>query len=363
MLANGVVQISNPPRALASIRFRVSDSILRDIGGLQSREDDEFNHRNGYLTGATFSRGGLAVIDWTRVRLFDSRGIQTAVVGQKGSGPNEFQGLTQLCRFGGDSLLVMDDNLRRASIISPQGEIVRQFPYAQFGGTGVKILGDGCFADGSFAAQTFSRAAGESIMESYVVHIRADGAVVDSLGRFPQPSFAGVGRYMRLHLRGDFLYVNDPRTSDVRRYDMHGRLRRVVQMRDESRTMSDKDAAMWGGAGAVAAAGSGAPSSRQERPRTLTWPFYRDVLIDSNDRLWVLDFPPEQNAPDRWTAYDSTGAVLGAVIVSRGPPMGTSPLLWPTTFIDADRDQILLLEHDADGAAHFRTRRLIPVER
>ena len=83
--------------------------------------------------------------------------------------------------------------------------------------------------------------------------------------------------------------------------------------------------------------------------------------------MWVLDFPANEDAPDRWTAYDSSGRVIGAVELKRGPrrPIPNPPAGGPTTFpgsppifVDAMGDVILLLEHDDDGAAHFVTRRL-----
>jgi len=89
----GVEVVSNPARLTAPLTLRLSDSALLKVGGFRGNANDEFNHLNGYLTGVLLSDGGLALADWTRVRIFDDRGEQTAVVGTEGSGPGEFRGV------------------------------------------------------------------------------------------------------------------------------------------------------------------------------------------------------------------------------------------------------------------------------
>jgi len=356
---NGVSMIENPPRLGVPASFRLGDSVVRDVGGLKERSEDEFNHRNGFLTGVRLSTGGLAVIDWTRVRLFDSTGVQTSVVGRQGRGPGEFIGLIQICRLAGDSLLVLDQS-RRLTVISPQGAIVRQSTIAD-----LMLTGAGCFGDGTVVTQAFDVATARQLRETYAVRRRDDGTVVDTIGVFPALAFAGIGQYMRLHPHGQFLYVSDPRKNEVRRFRLDGTLDQVVRMGDKARPIDTESAQRWLG-GPVAAAGSGAPDEGMPKPEEQTWPFYRNLLIDGTGRLWVRDFPADDAAPDRWTVYDTTGVLVGAVDIPRSapravpnPPPGapsTRPGFAPE-LVDAFGDFVILLERDADDAAHFITRR------
>ncbi len=357
---NGVAMIENPARLGAPATFTLGDSAVRDIGGLAEREEDEFNHKNGFLTGVTLANGGLAVIDWTRVRLFDSAGTQIAVAGRDGRGPGEFSGLTQICRLPGDTLLVFDMS-RRLTVLSPQGAVVRQSVVTE-----LALTGDGCFDDGTVVTQTFDKGVTAAVRETRAVRRRDDGSIVDTIGVFPALSFSGAGQYMRLHPHGRFLYVSDPRRNEVRRFRLDGTLDQVVRMADKARAIEAQAAQRWLG-GPVAAAGSPDAGGDAGPSGDLTWPFYRGIKIDGTGRLWVRDFPADDTAPDRWTVYDSAGVFVGSLDVPRSPPRavpnpppGAPPMMpgFAPELVDAFGDFVILLERDADGAAHFRTRRI-----
>lgn len=72
------------------------------------------------------STGQIALLQWQdyTVRFFDSSGAFLASVGREGAGPGEFR---RLVRAGwiGDTLWVGDTQLRRATLISPDFEVVR----------------------------------------------------------------------------------------------------------------------------------------------------------------------------------------------------------------------------------------------
>lgn len=363
LTVNGVHLVENPPRAAAPIVFRLGDSVLRDIGGLKEYDEDEFNHRSGFLTGVSFSDGGLAVIDWTKVRIFDAAGAQTAVVGRNGSGPGEFRGLMRLCRTRGDTLIAFDGNLRRITIFARNGFMIRQFETPLNG-----FQNDGCFNDGTFTTQMVLRPTGDEVPLTAALHLDLNGKVFDSIGVFPSMSFRGVSQYASLVVRGPSLYISDPRKNEVRRFDATGKLTGIIRMADKPRAMTADEATRWLG-GPVAAAGSAGSAAPTATPAAgaATWPFYRGILVDSDQRLWVRDFPADDSAPERWTAYDSAGLVIGALDLPRGPvrtmmnpqtrQSETIPGM-PPMFIDARGNEIILLERDSDGAAHFRTRKI-----
>jgi len=82
--------------------------------------------------------------------------------------------------------------------------------------------------------------------------------------------------------------------------------------------------------------------------------------------MWVRDFPRDQQAPERWTVYDTTGVVIGSLELPRSAPreienprtrvMQRIPGLVPK-FVDASGDVLVLLERDSDNSAWFVTRR------
>ncbi|MCC6244710.1 MAG: hypothetical protein IT353_17830 [Gemmatimonadaceae bacterium] len=357
---NGVTMIENPARVDAPVTLRLSDSVWRDIGGVQEVADNEFNHRNGFLTGVALKNGGLAVIDWMRVRLFDSSGTQTAVVGREGRGPGEFFGLTWICAMAGDTVLVYDQQ-RRVSKISPSGVLVNQAAVPD-----MSTPSGGCFDDGSFVTQAFSRTSSLDVRNVAAERRGADGVVVDTVGILPVYYFTGVSQYVGLKMHGQFVYVSDPRKNEVHRYRMDGALNQVLRMADEARAISAEDAQFILG-GPVAAMGSAPDAEPAPKVKDATWPFYKSIRVDRDGRLWIEDFPLDENAPDRWTAYDSTGAAVGTLLLPRGPrrAVPNSPPGAPATmpgsvpeFVDAFGDFVILLERDEDGAAHFRTRKM-----
>jgi hypothetical protein len=360
---DGVPVVVQPARYGSPATLVLDDTVRRDIGGLKERDEDEFDHGNGFLTGLSRADGGLAVIDQHRVRLFDSSGAPIAVVGRQGRGPGEFLGLTLLCRVADDRVVVFDQ-ARRVTVIAAEGAIEQQSTLPE-----LAFVSDGCFDDGSFLVQTYTRSASAEVQEMPAVHMRADGSIVDTIGRFPMGGFRGVSQFVRLHARGRYLYVSDPRTSEVRRYTTNGVLDRILRTDDAPRRMPDGEAQRWLG-GPVAAAGSGSQRNDGDPSATeVTWPFYRDLHIDASGRVWIRDFPEDDEAPDRYAIYDSTFAFVGRLDLPRGPrravpnrPAGapeTAPGVAPD-LVDALVDEVVLLVRDADGAAHFVTRRLRP---
>lgn len=358
---NGVTMIENPARSDAPVTLRLSDSVWRDIGGVQEVADNEFNHRNGFLTGVALKNGGFAVIDWMRVRLFDSSGTQTAVVGREGRGPGEFFGLTWICAMAGDTVLVYDQT-RRVSVIAPTGVVARQYVTPD-----ASVPSRGCFDDGSFVTQDFTRTVADDVPSVAAERRSAnDGSIVDTVGILPMQRFRGVSQYVGLRVQGRFVYVSDPRKNEVRRFRIDGALDQVLRMADKSRPIAKEDAQRVLG-GPVAAAGSASKSAASPSVTDETWPFYQSILVDRDGRLWVQDFPLNDDAPDRWAAYDTTGAPLGTLHVPRAPrrtianPNTGAPLSVPgfaPDLVDAFGDFVILLERDEDGAAHFRTRKV-----
>lgn len=83
--------------------------------------------------------GGLVVANsgTASLHFFDRAGRVLRSVGRRGSGPGEYQDIGGVTSLPGDSLIVWDGMLRRATVLSPAGEFIRAFPLeAPFDGGG-----------------------------------------------------------------------------------------------------------------------------------------------------------------------------------------------------------------------------------
>lgn len=92
------------------------------------------------ITGAVFQRAGrIAIADCGsgEIRFFSSKGEFISKVGGIGSGPGEHLMLARLIAGPGDSLATFDVRLRRLTVFSPAGQVVRTVPIA----AGIDVLG------------------------------------------------------------------------------------------------------------------------------------------------------------------------------------------------------------------------------
>ena len=108
-------------------RLSYDSAALVVLGGLRADPEDEFNHRNGFLFGTELSDGSFAVIDEHRVRIIARDNTQRTVFGKSGRGPRESLGFSAVCATRGDTLVAYDIFLRRISVLTGKGELVRQF--------------------------------------------------------------------------------------------------------------------------------------------------------------------------------------------------------------------------------------------
>lgn len=105
------------PRVAA---WPVSAEPVLEIGVLSGEEPYQFDR----VTGAVrLPDGGVVVTDAGsgQVRFFDAQGRFVRAQGSKGQGPGEWSGPDRVRALGGDSLLVLDNNLRRQGILGLDG--------------------------------------------------------------------------------------------------------------------------------------------------------------------------------------------------------------------------------------------------
>jgi len=333
-----VIQVA--PRATVKGAFTMGAKPVFDVGGIQDNPEDEFDHKNGYLRAVTLSDGGLAVIDRVKVRLFDARGTQRAVVGALGRGPNEFVELNLHCRTRGDTVVVHDGNAR-VSVISPTGKIVRQIPDAAKGQLGR----NGCFDNGTVLLQK----AGSGGTENPTVLVNVvdlNGMTVQSLGEAPRESYrARLRTPVHAFAQGAFVVVADSRTNEIRQL---GDAARAVTYR-----LGDEIEKAPANVQPSVTAAKGSTGPEIQYAASPSWPLYDQVLPGANGSLWIQSYKRDQTEPDVWVQMDVAGKLIGKLSIPKPPEPRRRLQVQEFT-----NDGVLVDYTDADGATHFQLFRL-----
>lgn len=315
------------------------------LGGLRNSPDEEFDSRHPFLAPVRLSDGHIAVGDWSSIKFYDAKGTFLRSVGRSGSGPGEFGQLRQLCRLKGDTLLAIGYSDRRLSLWAPDGAFLRAVPPLGF------IAGDPCFDDGSLlavAASSGRASASATPGQARYVRVRLDGVTAASLGWLPVEEYGlPVFRIVSVVATGNSILVADGKAYDVRTYDLSGRLRRILRVRDATVPIPDVE---WN---RLIARSTPAVRARADalRQRPL-YPAYAEVRADPAGRTWVHDYRDRT----RWVVFDVEGALLGTVTV----PTFDGRVATIAAF---ETDELVLRYHDADGAVVLGWYRLIPVRR
>ena len=79
------------------------------------------------------------MLDGAAVLVFDRGGRFLRAIGRKGSGPNEYRGPSDVLSLPGDSVLVLDPENARATVISPQFQYVRSISFPSTFGRGAVL--------------------------------------------------------------------------------------------------------------------------------------------------------------------------------------------------------------------------------
>jgi hypothetical protein len=337
------------PVVKASQELRRARAMILDpapevsIGGVQDDPEDEFNHRNGFLSAVALSDGGIAVIDDARLRIYHRDGTPRAVIGRSGRGPGEVGAYSAICATRGDTLVAYDYQLRRVSVVAPDGSAFKQFSVNDTG----TMAPDACFADGTFLLRKLDEAPGGAL-GGMVSRVRTDGVVAGEIGSFPH-----MTQMVRITaaVAIDRVWIADPRSATLRRFDGTGRTDLMLMLRDAPVRMTSEEAASRLPVAAVR--GGRAPGIERIPDADMVAPLFERVMVESPDRLWLQLPVGDFREPSRWVALDVTGEVRGHIEFP-GFSGGAMPPL-PVQFVPGG---VWLLHRDADGAATFRFHRI-----
>lgn len=289
--------------------------------------------------------------------MYDSTGVVVGRFGGRGSGPGEFQEISLLRSYRGDSLLVFDAGLLRASIFDGHTRFARSFQTITTlaSGTGnesqaplfvVDALTDGTL----LASRPILDGSGEPRQGAFrreleLYHLSSTGAVARRITRalgleqYYQETNGGVDRRLSLFGRssyfaggGDRAYVADSDAYEIRAYAATGSLTMIIRRSLPPRVVTPADIT-WAVTRRVSENTN--PEGRQrmralyesmDHPATMpafgwaAWQVQRGsaVRVDREGNLWVMEYRARSDSPNEWSVFSESGRWLGRVSLPAG---------------------------------------------
>ncbi len=189
------------------------------------------------------------------IRVFDGEGRFLMAHGRKGEGPGEFERPTLVGVFGGDTLVVVDNQLRRISLLHSEEGFLESTRVSD-------DLGGGAYPRGMFADRTlvmgggfyFSSGGGTELSSGFSRRVTnyqsadLDGELVTDFGEFPGSEFfmkvqdqgggsismsarlIPFGRYAMQTVGPDRFYYASGDLWEIQAFDSAGELRRLIRL-------------------------------------------------------------------------------------------------------------------------------------
>lgn len=285
----------------------------------------------------------VANMGTNEIRLYDAQGVHQIMWGGTGGGPAEFQGLTGIALWPGDSVFAWEvgrsasgrADLWGGSVFDLAGNLGRSFQIESDDGQGLQprvVL-----ASGEILGRRTTGGAEDGYwrMEAAYSLVAREGAAELSFGTHPGlEGFRGVYSGVMLHIarmaysrglhetawEGMLVITTDDR-YELHAYRMSdGALARIVRREHSSRAPTRAEVV-----DAMLNAFIEAEQPEEviemfrpaydEVPIVGSFPAFRALLADALGHLWVREYTPpdiERPAP-LWTLFDPEGQVLGFV--------------------------------------------------
>jgi hypothetical protein len=294
--------------------WALDDQPVFSIG---SAEGNDALHR--VTAAALLSDGSIAILNagTGETRTYTRDGQLLRSFGRTGSGPGEFRAFSRAIDvLPGDTIVVFDPRLRRATMISPSGEAAT----TTFATTSRAVAGRyiGRLPDGThLVAHTLARGAlsdGRVFQDSVqVIQHGADGAVMAELARLASTEMISVSRpggavqimempfgaRVWIERAENGIIVAHNRALELRVYSFSGTLQRIVRRDDPVIPLSDEHRKDY-------------PESAfpgMTLPDAL--PAFDIVVIGSANLVWLARVPPSpREEMITWDALDSSGSIV-----------------------------------------------------
>lgn len=345
----GVVIVEHGPLTVEDSTTWYADLDREVVIGREEGEPDElFGRVAGFVR---LGDGRIMVGDGIgpSVRIFSSDGTFSETVGRAGSGPGEFVNLSGVRAFRGDSVVVVDFEGGRWSVLGPDGRFVRhQFPTLRgWDRPGSSPILLGFFADGTallamtrgWEESEISIHAGNpvrlSVLDADFVRADAEGEILARFGSH------NLERSIRLTVdgrnvgwdglrapgiravRGERVWFADPESGEIRVYRNDGTLERIVRVMLPEAGASPSDVL-----GARGTTQTGVPDEMARAfeqmigatPLPDRLPAFGGLAVDPHGNLWARPYPAGSGAGAsderrgvRWYIFDPEGVFVRAL--------------------------------------------------
>jgi hypothetical protein len=310
--------------------------------------------------------GGIALANAGsgEIRVYGAGGEFIAGFGRKGEGPGEFQSPVLVGVHPGDTLVVVDSQLRRLSLIHSDEGVVESVRLSDdLGGGGFP---QGMFTDGSIVMGGgfyWSSDGGVELSSGFSRRPTGyrsagrTGELVSDFGELPGSEFymqvqsqsgGGIsmrarlipfGKYAMQAVGSDLFYYGSGDTWEVKAFDSNGVLRRLYRMMVDPQPVRDADLeAVIQEEIADAADPAQAPEIRagfEEMPIPETMPAFAGLEVDSRGYLWVERYRQPGNERPEYEILDPEGYWVGRISVPPGAEI-----------LEIGTDYLLVLQRD-----------------
>ncbi|MEO5798691.1 MAG: hypothetical protein ABIZ70_04770 [Gemmatimonadales bacterium] len=326
------------------------------------------------------SNGGIAVASGGEksVLFFDKQGVEVGRSGRAGAGPGEFRSV-HLVGNSGDSLLIWDAQLDRATLINADGKVVRRFGLTRRDTSAATRFGfapAGIFSDGTLllAGRSGAATGDKSGLRRDTVPLRR-GSPLGVIGR-PISDVRGsealavitktfVSRIERpfgprtvIATQGNNTLVGTGDVDGLTVYDSTGKVNAIYRIDRARRLIPEADIAALGYQQGEQLRQLPADFAAELRriysevgvPATL--PTAYQLVVDATGAIWLSDdVGPimRDSIPQHWTVLDAQGRWLGAM---------TTPRRFEVHQITADRViGVIRDENDVEYVRIYRLKR------
>lgn len=272
------------------------------------------------------------------IRFYGRDGTFQGSSGGRGQAPGEYQVITSLGYGPADSIWVFDYGLRRFTVVTTQGEVVRTLTV---GGNLSALNAVGRLPDGWFVVKEgwssglhSENRQGLAREPVAVVRVSPDGSDLDTIatvagrevflssedGRavMSAPLF---GRNSSAVVRDDRVFIGDQETLAVMLYTPDGAVEQIVRVPGVDLRLTGPEIQQ-----ATAKLLADEPVERrpmmQAHYRQMdtppTKPAYSSLMVDALGNLWAAEYVRYPDIPTVWTVFSANGALLGDVRVTPG---------------------------------------------
>ncbi len=295
--------------------------------------------------GATrLSDGRITLVDdgSKELRFYDSKGIHLMSVGGGGEGPGEFRNPFYLWTQPGDTVWVGDYSPFRFQVFGPDDEwlrTVRPTPEYLNSPAVMFLLDDGRSVLGERVFDP-TAAPGFRLREQPVVIHGRDGALIDSVGTYPNGRWGRIGddprgmtlytlfeSFARITASGHTLAIGHGSRAELRLFDVSEkpRLVRIIRWEASDRDVEPDDVAAeystlrqrYADMDASLRAMMVDPLVSDERPVADQFPAFDGLRLGRDGRVWIREHPmPDAPEGESWVSFDTEGHFDCAVIVN-----------------------------------------------